>query len=121
MKIDQTAASLGVDVFIAGCHKWIFGPRGTGLIWANAAGWAVTGPSIPTFDGMWRAETPDRMPRAGQMTPLLRASLGARAGFPLPPRHRQGADRPTHPRPERTVQARPFAGTACAAAHAVVR
>src|SRR6266850_4254596 len=66
---DQTAASLGVDVFIAGCHKWIFGPRGTGLIWANAAGWAVTRPTIPTFDGMWRGETPDRMPRAGQMTP----------------------------------------------------
>jgi len=66
---DQTAASLGVDVFIAGCHKWIFGPRGTGLIWANAAGWAVTRPTIPTFDGMWRGETPDRMPKAGQMTP----------------------------------------------------
>jgi len=66
---DQTAASLGIDVFIAGCHKWIFGPRGTGLIWANAAGWAVTSPTIPTFDGIWRAETADRMPRAGQMTP----------------------------------------------------
>jgi selenocysteine lyase/cysteine desulfurase len=65
---DETAASLGVDVFIAGCHKWIFGPRGTGLIWANAAGWAASGPSIPSFDGMWRPN-PGSMPASGLMTP----------------------------------------------------
>jgi selenocysteine lyase/cysteine desulfurase len=65
---DETAASLGVDVFTAGCHKWIFGPRGTGLIWANAAGWAASGPSIPSFDGMWRPN-PGSMPASGLMTP----------------------------------------------------
>ncbi len=65
---DETAATLGVDVFIAGCHKWIFGPRGTGLVWANAAGWAASSPSIPSFDGMWRPN-PGSMPAAGLMTP----------------------------------------------------
>jgi selenocysteine lyase/cysteine desulfurase len=63
---DETAQSLGVDVFIAGCHKWIFGPRGTGLVWANPAGWAATSPTIPSFDPIWR---PVPMPPAGNMTP----------------------------------------------------
>src|SRR5229473_761559 len=26
---------LGCDFFIAGCHKWMFGPRGTGLVWGK--------------------------------------------------------------------------------------
>jgi isopenicillin-N epimerase len=38
--IENAAMSeLGCDVFIAGCHKWIFGPRGTGLVWAKADAW----------------------------------------------------------------------------------
>src|SRR5882762_6196614 len=57
---------------------------------------------------------------AGRL-PLFRVSLGARAGLPLPPRHRQSAGRPANPRPERSVQARPFADAARAAAHAAVR
>lgn len=40
---------LGCDVFISGTHKWLFGPRGTGLVWASQqAGEAVT-PIIPAF------------------------------------------------------------------------
>jgi selenocysteine lyase/cysteine desulfurase len=62
---DATMASLGCDVFAAGCHKWIFGPRGTGILCANEAGWSVSGPTIPSFDMMWRTE----MPPAGAMTP----------------------------------------------------
>ncbi|MFB9556944.1 aminotransferase class V-fold PLP-dependent enzyme [Streptomyces roseoviridis] len=31
--VDEDAAGLGADVVIAGTHKWLFGPRGTGLIW----------------------------------------------------------------------------------------
>ncbi len=64
---DDTPASLGCDVLIAGCHKWIFGPRGTGLVYANAAGWSATSPTIPSFDGMWRP--PGHIPPSGQMTP----------------------------------------------------
>lgn len=46
---DVTLASLGCDIFFAGCHKWLFGPRGTGVIAANARGWQRLRPIIPTY------------------------------------------------------------------------
>ncbi|HEX8868040.1 MAG TPA: aminotransferase class V-fold PLP-dependent enzyme [Lentzea sp.] len=33
--VDDDAAKLGADVFVAGTHKWLFGPRGTGMVWVN--------------------------------------------------------------------------------------
>lgn len=30
---------LGCDFFVGGCHKWMFGPRGTGVIWGRPAAW----------------------------------------------------------------------------------
>jgi isopenicillin-N epimerase len=44
-------ASLGCDFFVAGCHKWLFGPRGTGLVWGRPASWDAVGPTIPSFSG----------------------------------------------------------------------
>jgi isopenicillin-N epimerase len=64
---DETMASLGCDMFAAGCHKWLFGPRGTGVLFATRAGWAVSSPGIPSFDRMWRNEA--QLPPAGEMTP----------------------------------------------------
>ena len=46
---DETVATMGADYFCAGCHKWMFAPRGTALIWANADNWARLTPMIPTF------------------------------------------------------------------------
>lgn len=46
---DATLASLGCDIFMAGCHKWLFGPRGTGIIAANAQGWSRLRPSVPSY------------------------------------------------------------------------
>ena len=46
---DATLASLGCDVFMAGCHKWLFGPRGTGVIAANARGWSRLRPIVPSY------------------------------------------------------------------------
>jgi isopenicillin-N epimerase len=46
-----TASDLGCDIFIAGCHKWLFGPRGTGIVWATPAAWQATTAIIPSFDG----------------------------------------------------------------------
>ena len=40
---------LGCDVFVAGTHKWIFGPRGTGIVWATPAAWGRIAPTIPPF------------------------------------------------------------------------
>jgi selenocysteine lyase/cysteine desulfurase len=48
---DVSVAELGCDVFVSGCHKWLFGPRGTGLVWATPAAWRRISPVIPTFDG----------------------------------------------------------------------
>lgn len=37
------------DFFIAGAHKWMFGPRGTGIICARSAELKDVTPTIPTF------------------------------------------------------------------------
>lgn len=42
---------LGCDFFIAGTHKWIFAPRGTGLVWAKPEVWKLAQATIPTFSG----------------------------------------------------------------------
>jgi len=47
---DVSVEDLGCDVLVAGTHKWLFGPRGTGVVWANAAAWSLIAPVIPSFD-----------------------------------------------------------------------
>ncbi len=42
-------ADLGCDFFVAGCHKWLLGPRGTGLVWGRKDLWPLLRPSIPAF------------------------------------------------------------------------
>lgn len=72
---DVEMNDLGCDFFMAGCHKWLFGPRGTGIIWANQKAWANLTPTIPTFvdDGVrdaWiREEEPTGPTNARRMTP----------------------------------------------------
>jgi selenocysteine lyase/cysteine desulfurase len=47
---DVAVADLGVDFFVTGCHKWLLGPRGTGLVWGRGEGaWSTFEPTIPTF------------------------------------------------------------------------
>ena len=47
---DVDIATLGADFFAAGCHKWLFGPRGTGFLWGRPEAWPELQPTIPTFD-----------------------------------------------------------------------
>jgi len=49
---DPSVARSGVDFFVAGAHKWLFAPRGTGFIWAPAGRWALLRPTIPTFESL---------------------------------------------------------------------
>jgi len=49
---------LECDFLISGCHKWLFGPRGTGLIWGKRAAWDRFTPSIPTFQEYRPSATP---------------------------------------------------------------
>lgn len=46
---DATVDDLGCDFFAAGTHKWVFGPRGTGILWGRGDRWARVRPSIPSF------------------------------------------------------------------------
>jgi len=46
---DVAMADLGCDFFVAGTHKWVFGPRGTGVIWGRAELWPMLRPTIPAF------------------------------------------------------------------------
>jgi selenocysteine lyase/cysteine desulfurase len=47
---DARMEELGCDFFIAGCHKWLFGPRGTGLVWGQPRAWPLTQAVIPSFN-----------------------------------------------------------------------
>lgn len=42
---------LGCDFFVAGTHKWMFGPRGTGILWGRGDAWNNVIATIPTFSG----------------------------------------------------------------------
>ncbi|GAA0708719.1 aminotransferase class V-fold PLP-dependent enzyme [Dokdonella soli] len=73
--VDETIADLGCDFFCAGTHKWIFAPRGTGLVWARADNWARLRPLIPSFSDaeLYEAWKQNRAPRgpnvANRITP----------------------------------------------------
>jgi isopenicillin-N epimerase len=71
---DVTVDDLGCDFLIAGCHKWIFGPRGTGLVWGREQAWRSAYPTIPTFDiralMLWEENVPrTQLPMATLMSP----------------------------------------------------
>jgi isopenicillin-N epimerase len=58
---DFEVPELGCDFFMAGTHKWLFGPRGTGVLWGRPETQDAVTPTIPTFS----AETG----WGGRMTP----------------------------------------------------
>jgi selenocysteine lyase/cysteine desulfurase len=70
---DVTMADLGIDFFAAGTHKWIFGPRGTGILWGRAEHWSKLRPTIPHFGRAayeaWMKGTPPPPTTADMMTP----------------------------------------------------
>lgn len=70
---DVDISNLGCDFFVAGTHKWIFGPRGTGLIWGSNRGWASCKPVVPSFGqsyGVWLGyRNQDEVSMGDHMTP----------------------------------------------------
>lgn len=66
---------LGCDFLMAGCHKWLFGPRGTGIVAGTRRGWRATAPLIPSFhdDDAWTAwlngKAPEQPTTAAAMMP----------------------------------------------------
>ncbi|WP_447978851.1 aminotransferase class V-fold PLP-dependent enzyme [Candidatus Nitrospira bockiana] len=71
---DVRLPDLGCDFFVAGTHKWLFGPRGTGLVWGRPEAWPVANPIIPTFNEtayrIWMEDLPPQpVPIGAIMTP----------------------------------------------------
>lgn len=59
---DITMKQMGCDFFVAGTHKWIFGPRGTGIVFGKRDAWEFLNPTIPAFSElsyyMWMGTVP---------------------------------------------------------------
>ncbi|HZM40778.1 MAG TPA: aminotransferase class V-fold PLP-dependent enzyme [Acidimicrobiales bacterium] len=70
---DVTVGDLGCDVLVAGTHKWLFGPRGTGIVWARRAAWSEIGATIPPFEpssfGEWLNGLPPEPANGLRFTP----------------------------------------------------
>jgi isopenicillin-N epimerase len=70
---DASLPQLGCDFFISGCHKWLFGPRGTGFIWGKPHAWRALESTLPTFHSpavrIWaRDRPPEELPPGPMMT-----------------------------------------------------
>ena len=71
---DFRVSELGCDFLIAGTHKWMFGPRGTGLVWGHPKAWPIAQATIPTFSAqaydLWMENKSSKsLPPSVHMTP----------------------------------------------------
>lgn len=71
---DFSIRDLGCDFLVAGTHKWMFGPRGTGLVWGHPKAWPITRATIPTFSSqaydLWMENKSSKdLPPSVHMTP----------------------------------------------------
>lgn len=71
---DFRLSDVGCDFLVAGTHKWMFGPRGTGLVWGHQRSWPLANPIIPTFNtqayDIWMKVSPPKdLPNSIYMTP----------------------------------------------------
>jgi selenocysteine lyase/cysteine desulfurase len=60
-------SQLGADFYAAGTHKWIFAPRGTGILYVPKKNWGLLRPTIPTFYDVepftaWEDQRPPKAP-----------------------------------------------------------
>lgn len=70
----ESVSDLGCDFLIAGCHKWLFGPRGTGIVWGRTSAWKGHAGIIPSFEwgslkAWMRGEPPDALPPGPRTSP----------------------------------------------------
>ncbi len=71
---DFRLSELGCDFLVAGTHKWMFGPRGTGLVWGHPKAWPIAQAIIPTFNtqayDLWMENKSSKdLPQSILMTP----------------------------------------------------
>ena len=77
--IDESAAELGADFFSAGTHKWLFAPRGTGVLWGRADRWPLIRPTIPSFASLALYEAWMKGEAPGQTTAAMVSPGGFQA------------------------------------------
>ncbi len=69
----ESPEELGCDFFAAGCHKWIFGPRGTGVLWGRPEAWTGHVGVVPPFErepyGAWMKGELPKGPAGPMATP----------------------------------------------------
>ena len=71
----EPPGELGCDFLVSGCHKWLFGPRGTGIVWGRTEAWEEVSATIPSFTdqesfGAWLQGNEARAPTtAAAFTP----------------------------------------------------
>jgi len=70
----ESMADLGCDFFVAGCHKWLFGPRGTGIVWGKPDAWKGYAGIVPCFEWaaleLWmQGKPPDSLPPGPRVSP----------------------------------------------------
>jgi isopenicillin-N epimerase len=75
---NEYVAALGADFVAVSTHKWIFGPRGTGLVWGRADAWPQIRPTVPTFDSL---QPFDRWAAGQPLDPKTRAAWVSPGGF----------------------------------------
>ena len=124
---DETAASLGCDVFVAGTHKWLWGPRGTGIVWATQAAWdSITSITAPFeqmhFDGWINDSAPLPAPGGPANTPGgyvdFEHRMAMKEAFEFHQLRRQGGDPGAHAQPGHAAQGRTGRDPRRPAAHA---
>jgi selenocysteine lyase/cysteine desulfurase len=54
---EASPEEMGCDFLMSGTHKWLFGPRGTGVVWGRAEAWSEIDAIVPPFEpastGAW--------------------------------------------------------------------
>jgi selenocysteine lyase/cysteine desulfurase len=65
---DVSFPDLGCDMLMAGCHKWLFGPRGTGIAAFSSKALDALQPTVPSFsdDPVFSAWVQDRDAPGGE-------------------------------------------------------
>ena len=81
--VDVDLPDLGCDFLSAGTHKWLFGPRGTGILWGRD--WQPLTELIPSFSGPRGALSPGGYHAFEHRWALDQASRSTRRWAARPP------------------------------------
>jgi len=126
---DPKITALGCDAFAAGTHKWMFGPRGTGFVWAKPAVWQKMRPVFRvsfarTFRSLEQEHAPQAPARAASFHRRLsgfRTLFCVAGSRSFSPGHRARSNHGAHTRVERSNEGGTCADAEYSALHTARR